>query len=164
VEQIASEIGQKLGTAPSIAHGAYFAGAKLSYEALDRRPVVIRIVAGVTGGPMTPVGAGPTLLVGLGRDHSILLKGEDRARGLEAGLELIKTLQFTFTGLRMAFEEAERAPSSLVGQLTPILITTSMLPEGPSADAAKNVASAEGWEYKGHINLPPGDPPDASAE
>lgn len=154
VQDIASDIGARLGTAPSIAHGAQFAGAKLAYEALDGKPVVIRIVAGVAGGVMTPVGAGPTLLVGVGRDHSVLLKGDDRSCGLEAGLEVIKTLQFTFTGLRMAFEEAERDPPSVVAKLMPILITAGLLPPGSSERAANEVAAAEGWEYKGHINLP----------
>jgi hypothetical protein len=143
VAQISAEIGETLGAAPSTADGANFAGAKLAYEAVGGMPVVIRVVAGVPGATMTPVGAGRTLLIGVGRDHSVLLKGEDRARGLEGGLELIKTLQFTFTGLRMPFEEAEKDPSSIVALLLPILTTLSMLPPG-SPDAAKKMGHPPG--------------------
>lgn len=157
VEQIASEAGQILGSAPSIAHGAHYAGAKLAYRALDDQPVVVRILAGVPGGAMTPIGAGHTLLVAVGRDHSILLKGTDRSRALDAGLEIVKTPKYIFTGIPVPFEDAERigAPS-VVPRIVSALTTASMLPSGPSLDAATAVANAEGWEYKGKVNLPPG--------
>lgn len=156
VEAVAAKLGEYLGTAPSIAHGAQFAGAKLSYQALDGRTVVLRVVAGVPGGVMTPIGAEPTLLVGVGRDHSILLKGDDRARALNAGLQLLKTPQFRFTGLRTPFQRAEADPHAVARQVLSALTTATMLPPGPDPERAQLVGEALGYEHKGHVNLPSG--------
>lgn len=156
VEAVAARLGESLGTAPSIAHGAHYAGAKLSYQALDGQPVVLRVVAGVPGGSMTPIGSEPTLLVGVGRDHHILLKGEDRARALNAGLELLKTPQFTFTGIRVPFERAEQEPQTIPSRVLSALTTATMLPPGRDPERSKLVGEALGYEHKGHINLPPG--------
>lgn len=164
VEAVAAKLGQSLGTAPSITHGAHYAGAKLSYQALDGKPVVLRIVAGVPGGSMTPIGAEPTLLVGVGRDHHILLKGEDRSRALTAGLELLKTPQFTFTGLRTPFDRAEVNPDAIAAQVLSTLIAATMLPAGHDPERAQFVGEALGYEHKGHINLPPSWRPTATAE
>jgi hypothetical protein len=152
VEQLSASAGQLLGAAPSIAHGAHYAGAKLSYLGIDGGPVVVRIVAGAKGGAMTPLGAGETLLIGVGRDHSILLKGDDREKALGAGLGLVKTLHYTFTALRFAFDEAERNPSAVTAQLVSTLTAADLLPPGPDPARSQVTAAKLGYEYKGKIN------------
>lgn len=156
VAEIGTMLGERLAAAPSISDGAHYAGAKLSYTGVDGGSVVIRVIGGAPGGAMTPVGAEPTLLVGVGRDHSILLKGDDRTRGLGAGFELIKTPQFTFTGLQVPLETAGRELATTADRVVSALIAASMLPAGPDIALPQAVGDALELDYKGKLNLPAG--------
>ncbi len=155
VEEIAGSLGQRVRVAPSLSNGAHYAGAKLTYEGFDDQPVVIRVFAGTAGGAMTALSEGPTLVVAVGRDHSALLKGEERSRAIEAGMKLVRTPKYAFTGLEFPLAAAVADPEAVVKDVSTAVSKARLLPQSSSPETAKRVAAVMGWEYVGHIAPPP---------